>query len=108
MTACLIATLLAGPALDAVVCRDDDVSHAVQTTSAATVAVSSSSHDGGDLAAAGLTICVHGHCHHGVAFGPSATEIAVVEAPGLARHIQLASIQHDSLSPSGLERPPRA
>jgi hypothetical protein len=104
---CLVATLLAGPALDAMVCRDDGDSHAVPAASSQAETLSAMDPSSRDNTSE-PTVCAHGHCHHGVGFETPVTEIEAIDLPLSERHLLLASAQRASLSLSGLDRPPRA
>ncbi len=107
VAAVLVVMLAAGPSLDALICRDEpaeSVASAGQLLSRTAVtddhSAPSTKHEGG--------VCVHGHCHHGVAFASEGAGAPSGPAPMSDRHALLTYPQLTSTTPTGLERPPRA
>ena len=107
MAVCLAAALLAAPTLDGLVCGGEADAHAVEAASTQVEAAPADRHDAGDPGSA-AGICVHGHCHHAASSAVFGVEIAAVGLAAFRRHPVPASLPRDSLSPAGLERPPRA
>lgn len=112
LVALVLAVLVMGPSLDALLCRDDAAAHAVagatgQDLLAAQDAPADADDDGDDDAGP----CVHGHCHHGASVGaPPAIAIAIADrASGTGTLHPLVEVSlPPGQSPFGLDRPPRA
>ena len=105
LAVCLLATLLVGPTLDALVCKDDGQASASAAAGALVIADEHADGAGSDL---DQGACPHGHCHHGLAFALASTETQATPSPGQARLSPLQVTQLASRSPQGIERPPRA
>jgi hypothetical protein len=105
--ACLLAALVASPALDAFVCKGELDTAAVSTVFSDGQTDASALHDqtapGHDADA-----CVHGHCHHGLTLALAAAEAMAAPAALSPLHSMAVGSAPTSLNPSGLERPPRA
>lgn len=111
--AALVLTLLTfGPALDGLLCRDEDslsATLAMLTPTADAGADLVSHPDGGAPSPEDKGVCLHGHCHHPTPY---------VAAVGVAaeRPVRLAAADHalatgrppTSEPTYGLKRPPRA
>ena len=104
MAVCLLTTLLAGPTLDALICKDDASAPAAATLGDVAVAHA----DDGLTPDLGSGGCPHGHCHHGVAFALASAETAIAPTPREALLAPPLLTQLASRSPKGIERPPRA
>jgi len=107
MAICLTAMLLAGPSLEAFICKDDGSVPAASATAEGEV-VLIAEHETSDRSDCGPAICQHGHCHHGVQFALTGAEGATALGSRAEIHLPPSQARHDSRSPSGLERPPRA
>ena len=103
---CLMFIVLAVPTLDAVVCQGD--AHRLPTASAEGQTVVSVELERACTEHGLPSSCPHGHCHHGAGFPLAATEGAASRIQPAVPHALVALAQRDSLSPAGLERPPRA
>jgi hypothetical protein len=110
VVACLLATLIIGPTLDAMVCGGESEAAVGSIPHGAAQTLVSAHHDQLDLdvgdGEAGN--CAHGHCHHGVALGFIVADAAALHTPTVQSHALAPSSVRASRAPSGLERPPRA
>lgn len=105
LSALVLAVLVLGPSLDAIICHDDlsmSAAAAEALTERAAPHQDRSDHGGDGLA------CVHGHCHHGSAYAPVA--FAAVEGrEALRAEHKLFRVRVEISDPKfGLKRPPRA
>lgn len=108
MVVCLLATLIGGPTLDAIVCKGEGEASVASAQVEMGHAIATSDRDVGEPGHAGPTICAHGHCHHGLTLGLVLAEATIAPLPRAEPHGMTAPPPHASRAPSGLERPPRA
>lgn len=108
MVACLMALVLGGPILDALVCKGEDQPVAAVNHPDVAQTVAALDQDDGQAGHEGPEICAHGHCHHGVTVGLLVDDADLHSWPRVALHAQPAAPSHTSQAPTGLERPPRA
>jgi hypothetical protein len=107
MIACLLAALIAGPVLDAVVCKGEFGAAPVSAVFSDGQTDASAPHDQTEPGH-GADACVHGHCHHGLTLALAAAEAMAAPAALSQLHAMAVGSPPASLNPSGLERPPRA
>ena len=107
LVACLVATLLAAPTLDAIVCTGEG---GAMVSAGLSDGPAVAPGDHADIAADhdALASCVHGHCHHGLAFGLVLAEGLPALAPLSQSHPPALTSAPASRTPPGPERPPRA
>ena len=102
---CLMFIVLAVPTLDAVVCQGD--AHRLPTASAEGQATVSFELKRDSTEHSLPSSCPHGHCHHVAGFPSAVAEGAASRIQPAVPHALPTQAQRASLSPSGLERPPR-
>jgi hypothetical protein len=110
VVACLLAALVIGPTLDAVVCGGEGETAAASMPHGAAQSIVVAHHDQPDpnVDHDEGGICAHGHCHHGLTLGFVIADASVLPGPTSESHALGTTATHASRSPSGLERPPRA
>lgn len=108
LVALTLAMVVAGPALDALVCGDEGATSVAAAAGPADLL--SEIDDGGPGHADGAPhqACVHGHCHHGFQSAPIALADALMIEGGDERHALPTPARLATRNPAGLERPPRA
>jgi hypothetical protein len=108
LVALTLAMFVVGPSLDAVICHDE-LSAAAST--AVVTGEQVAAYDDSGTQHPGSSPhqpCVHGHCHHNLQSVPASLAEAPVSEGGAERHAWPTLVRLATLSPSGLERPPRA
>ncbi len=108
MAVCLLATLIGGPTLDAIVCKGEGEVSVASAQFELGQSLATPDGDRSDPGHDGIEVCAHGHCHHGLALGLVLAETAIEPAPVTDLHDLTPASPHASRAPAGLERPPRA